>query len=73
MDAEDTYQGTTTEAIDGKDAGNSHDDVDDVGRDGDQERVADARTFKECCAVVEDEATNEYRKMRCSQQLSHYT
>lgn len=55
----------TSEAVDGPDTGESHNDVDDVGDDGDDEGVPDAAVPEERGTVVEDEVdTNEGESVR---------
>lgn len=54
-DGTDEEKTTATEAFDTPHTGEGHDDVNDVGDDGDNERILDARILEEGRAVVEDE------------------
>lgn len=56
----DEEKTTATEALNTPHSGQGHEDIDNVGGDGDQERVANARVLEECRAVVEDEV--DYKK-----------
>jgi len=51
----DEEETTTTEALDAPHTGEGHDHVNDIGDNGDNERIPDARVLEEGCAVVEDE------------------
>lgn len=51
----DEEERTTTSPVDEPDTGNGHADVDDVGGNGDQERILNTRALEESRAVVEDE------------------
>lgn len=51
----DEEERTTTSTVNEPDTGNGHTDVDDVGGNGDQERIRNTRALEEGRAVVEDE------------------